>query len=98
RGEVCPWWMLDINEPFESWTVLTHMNWQKEPLKQEEVKFHDLGLAPATYSVFEFWSKKYLGDFRGSFSANALDPKAVATYSIRRTLDHPQILSTSRHI
>jgi len=98
RGEVCPWWMLDINEPFESWTVLTRMNWQKTPLSRADVRFRDLGLPAATYSVFEFWSKKYLGDFNQSFVAKSLDPKDIATYSIRKTLDRPQILSTSRHI
>jgi hypothetical protein len=90
--------MLDINQPYESWAVLTHMNWDKVPLSQAKVKFSDLGLPSATYSVFEFWSKKYLGDFTEAFTAKSLDPKSVATYSIRRTLDRPQILSTSRHI
>jgi len=97
-GEVCPWWMLDINRPFESWTVLTHMNWSKEPMSQSSVKFHDLGLSDSTYSVFEFWSKRYLGDFRGEFLVSALDPLGLSVYSIRKTLDRPQILSTSRHI
>jgi hypothetical protein len=98
KGEVCPWWMLDINQPFESWTVLTHMNWDPKPLPQAEVKFEDLGLPGGTYSVFEFWSKRYLGEFKGSFTTRSVDPKDVATYAIRKTLDHPQILSTSRHI
>jgi hypothetical protein len=98
RGEVCPWWMLDINRPFESWTVLTHMNWEKAPLPQAVVKFRDLGLPPAQYAVFEFWSKKYLGDFNDAFTASSLDPKDLSTYAIRRVLDRPQVLSTSRHV
>jgi len=98
RGEVCPWWMLDINEPYESWTVLTHMNWENSALPSTQVKFQDLGLAPAKYSVFEFWSKKYLGDFSDAFLAKSLDSKAISTYAIRKTLERPQILSTSRHI
>lgn len=98
RGEVSPWWMLDINEPFESWTILTHMNWDATPMAQSTVKFHDLGLPGAKYAVFEFWSKKYLGDFSEEFTAKMLDAKEVSTYAIRRIVDHPQILSTSRHI
>lgn len=98
RGEVCPWWMLDINMPFESWAILTRMNWEKTSLPDTVVKFRDLGLAPGLYSVFEFWSKRYLGDFKESFTAKALDSKGLSTYSIRKTVDHPQILSTSRHI
>ena len=98
KGEVCPWWMLDINQSYESWTILTHMNWDSKPLPQTEVNFEDLGLTDGTYSVFEFWSKRYLGDFKGSFTAKSVAPKDVSTYSIRKTLDHPQILSTSRHI
>lgn len=98
RGDVCPWWMLDINEPFESWTVLTRMNWEAQPMGEATVKFHDLGLERATYSVFEFWSKRYVGDFTESFPAKSLAPKDLATYAIRKTLARPQILSTSRHI
>ncbi len=98
KGEVCPWWMLDINEPYEKWAVLTHMNWTSDPMGESQVKFSDLGLANATYAVFEFWSKRYLGDFNGIFTAKALDPKDLATYAIRRVESHPQILSTSRHI
>ena len=98
RGEVCPWWMLDINQRFESWTVLTRMNWHTTAMPQQEVRFEELGLPDDTYSVFEFWSKKYLGEFHGSFTAGALDAKGVATYAIRKTLSRPQILSTSRHI
>jgi len=98
RGEVCPWWMLDIAQPYESWTVLTHMNWHDKPMNQEDVKFADLGLEDTQYSVFEFWSKKYLGDYKGQFTAKSVDPKDVSVYSIRKTLNHPQILSTSRHI
>ena len=98
QGEVCPWWMLDIAQPYEAWTVLTHMNWHDKPMGQETVKFSDLGLDDSQYSVFEFWSKKYVGDFKGKFTAKAVDPKDVAVYAIRKTLNRPQILSTSRHI
>lgn len=98
QGEVCPWWMLDISRPFETWTVLTRMNWEKKPLDREHVRFRDLGLLSATYSVFEFWSKRYLGDFTDGFDAAELAPKDVATYALRKTLRRPQILSTSRHI
>jgi len=98
RGEVSPWWMLDINMPYESWSVLTHMNWHGTPMEPSRVLFHDLGLRPVRYSVFEFWSKKYLGDFQDGFIATGLAPKGLSTYSIRKTLDRPQILSTNRHI
>ncbi len=75
------------------------MNPGKQPrLLRQTSPFHDLGLPDEQYAVFEFWSKKYLGDFRHSFTAKELDPKGVATYAIRKTLERPQILSTSRHI
>ncbi len=98
NGEVCPWWMLDISKPYENWTVLARMNWHDLPMEQTQVQFSDLGLKKSRYSVFEFWSKKYLGDFDTAFTAKSLASKDVANYSIRETLDHPQVLSTSRHI
>lgn len=98
-GAVCPWWLNEIDRPFEHWTVLTRMNWTPEELPAVKVKFFDLGLDPAKdYLVYEFWTKKYLGVCRGSFKAAACEPKDTRTYAIREKLDRPQIVSASRHV
>ena len=96
-GVESPWWMLDINRPFESWSVLARMSYQPQPAAT--VSFRDLGLPDGrSYLVYEFWSKKFLGIFQGFFPAPAQQPKETRVYAIRERLDHPQVVSTSRHI
>lgn len=99
NGKVCPWWMLEIDRPFEHWNVLTEMNWTGSPLPEEKVSFADLGLDPAKeYLVYEFWTNKFVGALKDGFSAPELEVKGTRTYAIREVQAHPQILSTSRHI
>jgi hypothetical protein len=98
-GNVCPWWLLEIDRPFEHWTVLARYNWTDKPLPETLVPFADLGLARnREYLVYEFWTKKPLGVFRGQFPAEASPPGSVRMYAIRQKLDRPQIVSTNRHI
>ena len=98
-GDVCQWWMNEIDRPFEHWTVLTRMNWTDKTLPATRVSFADLGLDPAKeYVVYEFWTKKYLGVCTDGFESAASEPKETRTYAIREKLDRPQLVSTSRHI
>ena len=99
QGDICQWWMLEINRPFERWTVLARMNWEKETLSEQTVRFADLGLpADREYLVYEFWSKKFLGVQKERFVSPTLVPKGTQVYAIREKLDRPQIISTNRHI
>jgi hypothetical protein len=50
------------------------------------------------YAVYEFWGRRFVGCFRGSFPAAAQEAKGVCVYSIREKLNRPQILSTNRHV
>jgi hypothetical protein len=96
---VCPWWLNEFNRPFEHWNVLHRVNWSGGAGTNATVKFTDLGLDPAkTYLVYEFWSHKFIGDFRDSFETPGLPLMGIASYSIREQLDHPQIVSTNRHL
>ena len=67
---------------------------------QQEVKFADLGLpAGREYLVFEFWNQKYLGKFKGSFTAPAMDKNTgMDVFAIREARPHPWVISTTRHI
>jgi hypothetical protein len=97
RGVECPWWMMEISRRFESWTVLAHMGWNELPAAT--VRFADLGLrSDREYLVYEFWSKKFLGAFKGSFEVAPQKAKETRVFAIREEVDHPQILSTNRHI
>jgi len=98
QGPVCPWWLLEIDRPFERWNVLARFSWDTA-LDAEWVKFSDLGLAAGQeYLVYEFWTNRLMGIFKDSFPAEAQTAKNVHVYSIRTKLDRPQIISTSRHI
>ncbi len=107
-----PWWLQEIDRPFDHWSVLARFQWgepKKEEKKQtwalqgapaQEVQFADLGLeADRAYVVCEFWGQKGLGTFTGSFTAPAMDEHTVMhVFAIREARPHPWVVSTTRHI
>jgi hypothetical protein len=105
-----PWWLQEIDRPFDHWSVLARIQWgQKretewvfdfQGVPQQEVKFADLGLhADREYVVFEFWTQKYLGQHVGSFTAPAMDENhGMQVFAIREAREHPWVVSTTRHI
>ena len=59
----------------------------------------DLRLDPnKEYLVYEFWSRAYVGTFRGAFTTRPVKPYDCDVYSIVEKQDHPVLLSTSRHV
>jgi hypothetical protein len=104
------WWLQEIDRPFDHWSVLARIQWAKKREKEwkfdlkgipeQDVKFADLGLeADREYLVFEFWSQKFLGKFKGSFTAPAMDASnGMAIFAIREARAHPWVISTTRHI
>ncbi len=91
----CDLFLLEIDRPFESWTVLGRTG---ESVR--EIEFADLGLDPAKeYYVFEFWTKRLLGSFSGSFAPGPLDPLFRSqALAIRERTSRPQVLATNRHV
>jgi hypothetical protein len=59
-----------------------------------------LGLdSGADYHVYDFWNDTYVGSFKGSGTlTQTLRPGEARMLSVRKVQDHPQIVSTSRHI
>lgn len=98
-GAVCPWWLNEINRGFELWNVLSRMNWTKEAMPADQVSFAKLGLDDKKeYLVFEFWNKEFLGTRKSYFPVKAIEPNEINTFAIREKTDHPQIISTNRHL
>lgn len=91
----CFLYLLEIGRPFEYWCVLGRTGGDFA-----EIRFADLGLEPnREYLIFEFWSKKLLGIFQGSFIPGPLDSKFRAqAFCIRARQAHPQLIATSRHL
>lgn len=59
----------------------------------------DLRLDPnKEYLVYEFWTKKFLGSFKGTFTSQAVEPYDCDIYSIVEKQDRPVLVSTSRHV
>jgi len=108
--QTVPWWLQEIDRPFDHWSVLARFQWGRKREKEwvfdfkgvppQEVKFADLGLpADREYVVFEFWTQKYLGKFTGSFTAPAMDENnGMQVFAIRQAREYPWVLSTTRHI
>src|ERR1039458_3175489 len=58
----------------------------------------DIRLDPnREYIVYEFWSKKLIGTFKGVFVTRRVTPYDCDIYSIVEEQDHPVLISTSRH-
>jgi hypothetical protein len=104
------WWLQEIDRPFEHWSVLSRIQWAKKREKEwkfdlkgippQEVRFVDLGLpGDREYLVFEFWTQKFLGTFKDSFAAPAMDQNnGMQVFAIREARQHPWVISTTRHL
>jgi hypothetical protein len=79
--------------------VVGLFNWasdKKDLAVERPVK--DLGLLDqAEYVAFEFWTNALVAPFKGTLKY-VLPPASCAVLSVRAVADHPQLISTSRHI
>ena len=90
-----PLYLLDINRPFQRWSVLA-----RDASAPAQIPFVQLGLpADREFVLFEFWSKSYAGVHRESFTAGPVDSAfGVQVFCIRAREEHPQLLATNRHV
>jgi hypothetical protein len=96
---LAPWWLQEIDKPFEHWNVLARFDAAGKGLSETDLRFEDLGLDPAPeYLVYEFWSKRLVQVSKSGFRAPAGEKGATQVFAIREKLDHPQLVSTSRHV
>lgn len=70
------------------------------PLSGDQSDTGAIGLdATATYYLQDFWNDEFLGEIPGNGKVSRpLKPQQSLVYSLRKKLDHPQVLSTNRHI
>jgi hypothetical protein len=70
------------------------------PLSGDQADTGSLALDPAaSYYLYDFWNDRFIGEIPGDGNfEQALLPQQALTYSIHRKQDHPQFLSTNRHI
>jgi len=101
-------WNMPVERPFGAWSILAVFNYidkytdnGREPLKFSTKlnAARDLRLDPnKEYIVYEFWSRKLIGAFKGSFTNPPVNPYDVGIYSIVEKQDRPVLISTSRHV
>ena len=70
------------------------------PISGDQAATGSLGLdADSAYHVFDFWSQSYVGRFKGTESVSMkLRAGEVAMLSVHQVMNHPQMVSTNRHI
>jgi len=96
-------WNMPVERPFGNWNILTVFNFTgNNPSRTYTPSLDaakDLRLdANKEYIVYEFWSKKLIGTFKGTFKTRPLVPYDVDIYSIVEKQNRPVLISTSRHI
>jgi hypothetical protein len=92
------------NDPARIWRlavkdrdVLAIFNWGKSPVTLT-CSAPRLGLPTAKeYVAFDFWQNRFLPPFQRELTFE-LPPASCCVLSIRPVVDHPQLISTSRHI
>jgi hypothetical protein len=101
-------WLWEINKDFGKWHVLGVFNYTDETLSRE-ISYDYLGLdSNREYLFFDFWKKKMptrssrynyrtLMPFDNEVFLE-LSPRSCFVIAIREKLDHPQLLSTNRHL
>jgi len=90
-------WNLKVYSPFEDWDIVGIFNWADLDA-DVSFKLTDIGLDSSKYYLaHEFWSKEYLGEFRGSVILPDFPPRSVKLLCLREEKDVPQLLSTDMH-
>jgi hypothetical protein len=96
-------WNMPIVRPFGAWNVLAIFNYtRKADGRAFETRLDarkDLRLDPdKEYVVYEFWTKKLIGTFKGTFLPPPLAPYDCDIFSVVEKHHRPVLISTSRHV
>lgn len=87
---------LNIELPFESYTVVDFFNMEQTPTEYE-VRLWELYLDEGEYHAYDYTKKEYLGytDGKLRIALNSCESRVIA---LRPKSDRPQIVSTNRHV
>ena len=90
-------WLLTDTRHRPRRDVIGLFNWSDNEVHLEYA-LDRLGLSGRTrYAVFDYWSNTLLPPLKNRLQ-HALPPHSCAVWAVRAVADHPQLLSTSRHI
>jgi hypothetical protein len=78
--------------------VVGLFNWSEQSAADIVYDLDKLGLdRRATYVGFDYWANKPISPIQGQLN-RTVAPASCQVLALRRAADHPQLLSTSRHI
>ncbi|HID06666.1 MAG TPA: hypothetical protein EYP10_05905 [Armatimonadetes bacterium] len=90
-------WDLRIRKGNMQWDVVGIFNFREEATTIT-LRIDALGLpTDVAYHAYDFWGKRYLGIVREQLEIG-LDPTSCKVIALHQMLDHPQVITTSRHI
>ncbi len=104
RATARPVDLFETNQP-RIWTarddrlcVLGLFNWKEKEADEIACDVTRLGLEKdKTYAAFDYWAGAFVEPFRGTLK-QSLPGGTCRVLAVRPVADHPQLLSTSRHI
>lgn len=88
---------LAIEKEWESYNVLNVFNHAAQENKADILFGDDMGLAVAQYLVYDYTYDKFIGIKESGFTVE-LKGCESRIFSVRKKTNHPQVISTSRHI
>ncbi len=78
--------------------VVGLFNWKEKQNAEFDYDMAKLGLdGKTTYTAFDFWANKFVGPVQGTMK-QILPGGTCRILALKPQADHPQLLSTSRHI
>jgi len=91
-------WDLKVNHLGRNYDVVGLFNFDETKTAPTYVSWKDLGLPEdIPVHVFDFWNKEYLGAWEQGVSVD-LSPASTRVLTLLTQEDHPQLISTSRHL
>lgn len=91
-------WDLKVNHLGRQYDVVGVFNFDEFKPSATYVGWKDLGLPEdKAVHVFDFWNKEYLGAWERGVSIE-LAPASTRVLTLLPAADHPQLISTSRHL
>jgi hypothetical protein len=90
-------WAIHLDTEVGRWCIASRF--ASLPLRAARVELSNLALdAEREYLVFDFWRQHFVGRIKNDLACPALPLGHCQILAIRPALDHPQLLSSSRHI
>jgi len=91
-------WLLTDDRRDVAKYVVGLFNWDIQKPVRIDCSLDRIGLPAAErYVGFDYWADRFVPPFSGTLTANLL-PGGCHILSVRPTSEHPQVVSTSRHV